>query len=241
MAPKTQQSRSPEAVGREVQAEITAAVTAAMAVSAQSAALQGAGYTAASMYAAIAALLRPLATARITLLARSIEQRWNDPLPTSIRPEVVREILDREIQYELDFARRSAKRIVRSMEKASERGDDLDDAFREALSREARFERMRQAAVQRRITLRIQEEWVRSLSPEGAYWVIDPTKKTHTADCIAMAGKVWSWSVLAIIRPSNRHNLCGCTLIPKNMAAANGLPNAEVVRSALPAAARREH
>lgn len=236
--------RTPEAqqVGPTVEQAIIAAVTAVLTASAQAQVLAAAGYTSERLIAALVALLRPLAVVRITLLGRRIEQQWNDNLPTSgPRPDVWREIMGEELAYEIDFARRSAGRVARAMERAAQRGHDLEAAHRKAMAREARFERMRQAAVMRRVTLRLEEEWVREQSPEGAFWIMDPTKLTHTRDCLAMAGRAWSWAVLSRIRPSNRHSACGCRLLPLNMARANALWTTGVVGTTAPGVASEPH
>lgn len=230
-------------IGPEVQAAIAVAVAAILAASAYAAVLAAAGWTVERLTASLTALLRPLAVVRITLLGRYIEQQWNDTLFNTSRPleDVWREIMLTEMEYERRFAKRSAERLARSMDRAAARGLDLDEAHRKALAREARFERMRQQAVIRRVTLRLEEEWVRDQSPDGAYWVMDPTKKMHTPDCLAMANKAWTWSVLGLVRPSNRHNLCGCRLVPLPMARANVMPDANVVRTEVPSAARHGH
>lgn len=240
--PPEEQPQEAQDIGPMVEEAVVAALTAALAASGVAATLAAVGFTAAFLARALVALLRPLAVVRIVLLGRRIEQQWNDAYFNSgPRPDIWRKIMLEEMTYEIRFATRSARRMARSMIRARERGDDLDEAFEKAMAREARFERMRQQAVGRRVTLRLEEEWVRDQSPEGAYWIMDPGKRTHTPDCIAMANKAWTWAVLAIIRPSNRHNLCGCRLVPLNMARANRLAASEVVHDVVPRVASIPH
>jgi hypothetical protein len=47
----------------------------------------------------------------------------------------------------------------------------------------------------------------------GGYWELG-NRKNHTADCLFMAGKNWSWKTLAVVNPANRHPGCGCTIKP---------------------------
>lgn len=227
------------AVGAEVEAAITAALIAAVAAAGGFAALMVAGYTHEGLRSALVALLRPLAVARVYYIGRLLQQNYTDALPTGVEPfpQMIADLFEQERIYERRFVERSVRRVVADLKRSSDRGDDeaaRAEVLRKALAREARFERMRQAAVERRVMEGVSEARVRAVSPEGAYWLLDPSKRTHTADCLAMANKAWTWDVLKVIRPSNRHNTCGCHLISVALAQANGRANANMIRSAPP-------
>ena len=119
--------------------------------------------------------------------------------------------------------------------------DALAARMVETVIRERTYSKMRTDAVARRLDLRVEEDGVRRSSPEGAYWVLDLTRRTHTKDCLAMANRAWSWRVLTVIRPSNRHLGCGCRLYTLDFARATGMPDAERVRDRIPAAALHGH
>ena len=154
--------------------------------------------------------------------------------------ELVDAMVNLEAQLEDMFVANSTRRIALSIRKAVEREEDVRDALERALRRERRYSSMRMIAARRRLQLRIEEANIKAISPEGAYWLLDVTKATHTADCLAMAGKAWSWKVLGVISPSNRHYQCGCTLLPMGTARADGLPNSDRIRKRIPRAALRD-
>ena len=220
---------------------IAAVVADSLAVSAYASQIAASGYTIDAISNALFSLFRPLIVARITLIGEAIQTGWDNSLPTDgPSRDIWDEILATEVKYELKFVKRSAARLTRHMIRAASNGDDLKESLATGLKRELRFQRMRQAAVIRRVTLRLDEDRVQGLSPQGAYWVLNPTAKIHTPDCLAMAGKAWTWRVLSIIRPSNRHNLCGCRLIPLGAAISHSLPGAFTINNNVPSQAR-EH
>lgn len=237
MPPQTPQSEA-ERVSEEAVVAFVAALSAVFAASAYAGALQAAGIGLAWLSASLTAMLRPIVRARILFLRRLADAEFTDALPTAgSHTELVRLFMDQEVEYERVFMQRSARRIMATVERAARdgaTGDDLRAAFEQALDRERRLNRIRQQAATRRLLLKIEEANVQSVSPQGAYWLLDPSLKTHTADCLAMAGHSWSWEVLKRVRPSNRHVQCGCRLIPYSMARANGLPDAERVRKEAP-------
>lgn len=212
-----------------------AAVATYFATAAVSAPLQQAGFSIARLSRMMAALYKPLVSARIYILRRRADYEFSDALPTDgPNAEQVQAFIQDEIDLEEKFVRRSSQRVSADLRRAADRGatkDELDKILQNALDRERRFNMMRQQAAERRLRLRIEEAQVEAQSPEGAYWVLDPTLRTHTADCMRMAGRIWSWSTLRRIRPSNRHAQCGCRLIPASLARANGLPGSDAVQS----------
>lgn len=58
---------------------------------------------------------------------------------------------------------------------------------------------------------------------DEAYWQLGD-RKTHTPDCLRMAGRVWKREVLERVNPANRHAGCGCRLRRVSEARAEGLP-----------------
>ena len=91
------------------------------------------------------------------------------------------------------------------------------------LEQEQRFLRMHIAAAQNRMLREAEMQRLQRSGEQGAYWLIDWSKRTHTADCLAMEGRYWSWDVLGKINPANRHAGCGCRLISIQEARNRGL------------------
>lgn len=238
MAPTQQTPREQADSAGENAAEIAvAAIAAAIVADATASQLTQVGLSPARLATEVAALYRPLITVRIYALRRRADAEFSDALPTD-GPNVdqVQAFIEEELRWEETFVRRSARRIGKSLDDAVKRNvsdEELQRIYRKALDRERRFNMMRQQAANRRLTLRIEEAQVQAISPEGAYWLIDPALRTHTSDCLAMAGKLWSWEILRRIRPSNRHAQCGCRLLPAGVARANGLPSSDVVQTTL--------
>lgn len=238
----TRTQPTPRQQASQVSAEMTAiaieVLNAQLAAAEEAAVLSAAGLSIESLTRAMAALYGPLVAVRIFVLRRRADSEFTDALPTTgPTVEQVQAFIQDEIRWERIFVRRSSGRIAADLRRAARKGlsgQQLDDVLENALDRERRFNMMRQQAAERRLTLRIEEASVQSVSPQGAYWVMDPSKRTHTQDCMAMAGHLWSWEVLRYIRPSNRHAQCGCHLLPAGLARANGFPNADVVRRSSP-------
>lgn len=232
----TQQTPRQQAdkVSNDVAKIVAASLATYIAASATTAPLRKAGISISWLSKQMVAMYKPLVSARIYVLRRRADAEFSDALPTD-GPNVdqVQAFILDEIRWEEKFAERSARRIARDLVRATQRGaseDELRATLAKALDRERRFNMMRQRAASRRLLLRIEEAQVHAMSPDGAYWVLDPSLRTHTADCLSMAGKLWSWDVLRHIRPSNRHVQCGCRLITASMARANGMPGSDVVQ-----------
>jgi hypothetical protein len=93
----------------------------------------------------------------------------------------------------------------------------MRDRVRAIIQRERHYSKLRIEALVKRIDGIVEYTNLRMADPRsdyqgGALWVLDDSKETHTADCLAMAGKVWSWAVLRLVNPANRHPGCGCHL-----------------------------
>lgn len=69
------------------------------------------------------------------------------------------------------------------------------------------------AAVRDRLRKALFYYQIRATNLRGALWKLGPTK-THTPDCVYMAGKAWTWKVLDDINPYTRHTGCACSLVP---------------------------
>lgn len=133
-------------------------------------------------------------------------------------PEFANRQAKREYDFETVAYRRSMARIRKSL-KEMPRGDaqSVKNRISEIVKRERYYSNLRMSALIKRLNDSIDYERLRSEDPRsdysgGALWVLDPSKDTHTADCLLMEGKVWSWRVLRVVNPANRHFGCGCRL-----------------------------
>lgn len=141
-------------------------------------------------------------------------------------PEVtLLEAAGEEIDFDRSFRGKVRERLDRDLPKVLAI-DDL--AVREAelqkvLDRERRYAEAREEAIAVRALGNIEARLVREASPEGAYWQLSPYVENHTRDCLAMAGKVWPWTVLEAYRPP-LHVGCGCRLVPVALAQDRDLP-----------------
>lgn len=90
---------------------------------------------------------------------------------------------------------------------------EMERGYLERHIEEAGWRMMREAEMSR----------LKRLREDGAYWLLDPNRRTHTTDCLAMEGRIWPWSVLERINPANRHPGCGCKLISIREARRRGL------------------
>jgi hypothetical protein len=184
-----------------------------------------------------------LATGGITVAAvRAMAAReFTDALQgTSVATGLVDAMVAVESRLEDAMLENSTRRFALAIRRAVVEGDDIAAVIERTLQKERRYGRLHLLAARRRVQLRVEEANVRALSPDGAYWLLDPTRRTHTVDCLAMAGKAWSWSVLSRISPANRHLQCGCQLVPLGEARANAYPDAQRVRTRIPRAALRD-
>lgn len=135
-------------------------------------------------------------------------------------PDIRRMHIEREYQFEDLSYTRAISRMSSDLRIAKVFNDkNLEQRIQEIVQREKNYNKLRLRATVRR-TARIAEHFeMRSDDPRndwegGALWLMDPTKKEHTLDCLAMEGETWAWSVLRWINPANRHAGCGCKLVP---------------------------
>jgi tRNA nucleotidyltransferase (CCA-adding enzyme) len=129
-----------------------------------------------------------------------------------------------EKQYEVAFQRKALarweKRLPRLLAIASPEERAL--ALRIFQDREKRLMEMRAQAMAERAQGAIERTLLKQVSPQGAYWKLNPHVKQHTPDCIVMGEKFWPWSVLEKYHPP-RHFGCPCTLYGLQEALARGL------------------
>ena len=139
-------------------------------------------------------------------------------------PDIRRMHLEREYQFEDLSYTRAISRMSADLRIARVLNDkNLERRIEEIVQREKNYNKLRLRATVRR-TARIAEHFemrsedVRNDWEGGALWLMDPTKKEHTLDCLAMEGETWAWGVLRWINPANRHAGCGCKLVPDSNA-----------------------
>ena len=139
-------------------------------------------------------------------------------------------IVGEEVERERTFRAKARERMARDVRQALaiREAAERERKMRQLLEREERYAKQRRKAVLMRSLGRVEKERVREASPDGAYWALSPYVKQHTADCMAMAGKVWPWQVLESVFPP-LHGECPCQLLPISEAQADGLPGADDV------------
>ena len=239
--PKTnEQQAAPPPAATEARLGLIVAVVAGivstyLSGAAAKRAMLASGWTAKTLTQALARIYLRIGVATLGGVHEMARREFTDSLPTSGPVgSLVDAMVELEARMEDAFLRNSMKRIALDLRRAALSGDDLGEQLQKSLDRERGYAMLRVRAARRRVELRIEEADIRARSPEGAYWLLDPTKRTHTADCLAMAGKAWGWKVLAKISPASRHYGCGCRLETLGYARGNGLPNAYVVRNRAP-------
>lgn len=148
----------------------------------------------------------------------------------------IAQAVDDESAREYEFQTKAQVRFKDRMAKALGNPDPKKraQAVKTAIANERRYAVMRQEEMARRNVAAVDRAALRRASPQGAFWKLDPTKKTHTAECVAMAGKVWPWQALDRWRfwPPLGGG-CGCSLYAYKVAVAQGwvrpgrVPNVE--------------
>jgi hypothetical protein len=154
---------------------------------------------------------------RLTAAARRFNVQALKALHPDLHGDRLYEAVGREEFRDFNFYEAMRTRIARGIARIDQ------DA---TLSRTERWERLDKLEAQERRYLEQHIEmasWrmareeemaqVQRASPEGGFWLLDESKKTHTEDCLAMEGRVWSWDTLREVNPANRHPGCGCRII----------------------------
>lgn len=128
-----------------------------------------------------------------------------------------------EAAREIVYQRRADDRVKAGMKLALQSSDASTraTAVEAVMRREQLFAQMRASVSAERVLASAELEELRRISPKGGFWMLGK-RKTHTPDCLAMAGHFWPWSVLAEVHPL-LHPGCGCYLISLGAAIARGL------------------
>lgn len=127
-----------------------------------------------------------------------------------------------EAERDIEFWRDLRSRLNRDIPKAlaSPKPEQAVDAV---LARERGWIAAHHAASADRVEKAIERARVKRLSPQGAYWTLDPLVKNHTPGCVAMAMVGWwPWEVIDDFHPPV-HNGCQCDLLTHDEARAKGL------------------
>jgi hypothetical protein len=135
--------------------------------------------------------------------------------------DLLRKLAQEEADRGAQFIRKMEARLERDIPKALLSSNDPEAALRVLLEREFRYIRQRQEAMLSRSISAQERESLKRTSPLGAYWRLSPFVKSHTIDCLVMAGKFWPWAVLDVIHPP-RHPNCPCRLYGLDEAISEG-------------------
>ena len=129
-------------------------------------------------------------------------------------PNVIRQAVETELRFEQMFQQKGLKRVEADLHKAGAlpTPEAQQKRVNEILNREKHYAGLREKAMMNRAKGHVQNAEVKAASPLGATWVLGK-RKTHTAGCVALAGKNWPWEVLDTIPPP-LHSNCGCELKP---------------------------
>lgn len=177
--------------------------------------------------ATLAAVATKGAAAVVATLGRLSRRRMQAMKERLLRSGTQLSDVDRalagEVQREASYQQRAKERTDAGMKLAMkvEDASARAEAVQAVLRREQRFAQMRSSAAAERVLASAELEELRRVSPQGAFWKLGK-RKTHTPDCLAMAGHFWPWSVLNEVHPL-LHTGCGCYLISLGTAIAEGL------------------
>jgi hypothetical protein len=143
-----------------------------------------------------------------------VEDEYGDAIPEDVRLELV----GREVDYDRHFRAKARARLDRDLPSILAITDRAvrEAELRKVLDRERRYAEQREEAIALRSLGAAEARVLEATSPQGALWTLGPTQ-THTADCLAMAGKVWPWTVLRGFHPPLHHG-CACSLQPAAVA-----------------------
>lgn len=166
--------------------------------------------------AAVLAVLARISRRRLEILR---ERLLGAGIPQTDVDMAIAEEAAREVIYQRRAAQRTraGMAIATKATDAGTRATSIDALIR----REQRFAQMRASAAAERVLASAELEEMRRISPQGAFWRLGK-RRTHTADCLAMAGRFWPWSVLDEVHPL-LHVGCGCFLISMGAAISQGL------------------
>jgi hypothetical protein len=197
----------------------------------------GAGYVAGAVTAAAGAAAIAKATkAILAALVRFFRRKNADDLvwlvgalrqaraAEGVTDDELRAIARDEIKLEQQFQKKAMARWAAALPRLLAIADpqERNSAIAKFQALERHYLNLRQQAMVTRADSRIEQRLLKELSPRGAYWKLSPFVMKSTPDCIALAGKVWPWSVIDAVGPPPRHFGCACTLYGVDEAKAAG-------------------
>lgn len=162
--------------------------------------------------------------------------------PRLARPGVtaddITRVLGEEQQRERDFAAKQTARLAGRLAIALREPDRArrEQLVRGIMAREQQYARQRSEAQAVRAFAAVDRVVLRTESPAGAFWRLDPTVKEHTPGCLKLGGKFWPWQVLDRVHPP-RHAGCPCRLLGFSEAVAEGLMRPQDVQDVAKAVA----
>jgi hypothetical protein len=129
--------------------------------------------------------------------------------------EDVAQVIADEAQLAALFQQRSHERFKARVAAATKEADraKVKQRVQTAIDAERRYAVQHQEMVAQRAVAAVDRAALRRASPAGAAWLLGPAK-THTPECVAMAGKLWPWQALdyhAFWPPV--HGGCACQLM----------------------------
>jgi hypothetical protein len=156
---------------------------------------------------------------------RFVDARWVRQQATSrgaTQEDVLKVIAD-ETDRQAEFERKVRQRVTRDVGRIlGGPGTEKEQRAQlvKVLSRERRYARQRSVAQAVRAFAALDRTVLKRESPSGAFWWLG-VAKTHTPDCVAMAGKFWPWAALDVFHPPT-HAGCRCSLHSYGEAVAAG-------------------
>lgn len=232
--------RRPEEV-QKPQQRPAGTVGTAQPVGAGAALAAGTAAGAAGRAVAATPALLPIAGAAVTVEAvrkaldaffpktRLAQQRWlasrvkRGAIPGATQDDMLQALtFENELQGE--FERRVRERVMRDVGSviARPKPEEQREALRKLFERERRYAQQRAVEMGRRLEKTTERIVVRRESPRGAFWALGVARE-HTPECVAMAGKFWSWEAIeGVFRPPVGPG-CRCSLKSEKAAIAQGL------------------
>lgn len=133
------------------------------------------------------------------------------------------EIIGDENLKQREYAEKVIARIKRDAPKvdAASTPEKRKEALGRLVNRERVYARQRAESMAIRTAASLDRVVLQAESPFGAFWVLDENARSHTPDCVAMAGRFWPWEVLLSFHPPT-HPGCRCHLASEKAAIKNG-------------------
>jgi hypothetical protein len=153
------------------------------------------------------------ALTRFFLVSRARQESWLLGKARGRLPQQdILDLIAEENARQAAFERKARARVKADGARALQLPpEEREAALRGLMRRERTYARYRSEAMAVRALSALDRAVLRRESPQGAFWKLNPDLKSHTADCLAMAGKFWPWEVLTDFHPPT-HSGCGCSL-----------------------------